>query len=131
MVSLKPPWKQKNPAMEKACQAYHRNTAPEKAIEVLKKLKIVDPVWDITFEKEVEYNGSSGGVKRTQVLFIRKEKAPREKETPNDPEATASINTKNGELLSIEVGKLAGHDLDVYFEGKKLGTVTGYRGFTF
>jgi len=49
----------------------------------------------------------------------------------DDPEAVASINTRGGKLLSIEVGKLAGHDLDVYFEGGKLGTVRGYRGFSF
>jgi len=102
---------------------WKRLFAPAKAIEVLKKLEIVDPVWDITFEKKVVYNGSSGGVKMTQVLFIRKEKAPGEKETPNDPEAIASINTKGGKLVSIEAGKFAGHDLDVYFEGKKLGTL--------
>jgi len=42
MLSLKPPWKQKNPIMEKACSAYHRNRAPAKAVEILENLKAKD-----------------------------------------------------------------------------------------
>ena len=38
-MSLKPPWKQKNPVMEKACPAYYKNTAPAKAVRFIEKLK--------------------------------------------------------------------------------------------
>ena len=39
MLSLKPPWKQKNPTMEKACPTYHKNTAPDDIVEFVDKLK--------------------------------------------------------------------------------------------
>jgi len=38
-MSLKPPWKQKNPVMEKACQAYHKQTAPAEIVDFIKKVK--------------------------------------------------------------------------------------------
>ena len=36
---IPPPWRQKNPLMEKACRAYHKNTAPEKARKALDRME--------------------------------------------------------------------------------------------
>jgi len=38
-MSLKPPWRQENPVMEKACPAYYKNTAPDDIVEFVDKLK--------------------------------------------------------------------------------------------
>lgn len=84
----------------------------------------------MAFEKKVVYNGSKeSGVNLTVVLFIRKEKAPKEEKKPNDPEANACIITKGGKLFTIEVGSFSGQKLDVYFEGEKLGTIPPHRYF--
>jgi len=68
-MSLKPPWKQKNPIMEKACQTYHRNRAPEENIKLLKKVKATSV--EHTLEKEVigNYSGGSGKWKR-ECTFV-------------------------------------------------------------
>jgi len=56
MMSLKPPWKQKNPAMEKACPVYYKNTAPAFVVKFVEDLKLVD--YHSGKELEPEYVGN-------------------------------------------------------------------------
>jgi len=74
MLSLKPPWKQRNPVMEKACQAYHRNRVPVENIEVLKKVKATSR--GRSLEKEVVGNYSKENRKYTFVSLNFKGKRP-------------------------------------------------------
>jgi len=67
MVSLKPPWRQKNPIMEKACPAYYKQTAPAKAVEIVKKMKLRSN--GKTLQAKFVDNGSSKWVNITTVLF--------------------------------------------------------------
>jgi len=59
-MSLKPPWRQKNPVMEKACQVYHRNTAPEEIVNLVEKIKFT----------------SGGGKTKTEFVHNGTRKSP-------------------------------------------------------
>jgi len=120
-MSLKPPWKQKNPVMEEACQAYHRNTAPEKAIEILKNLEAYSLKWEEYLSKEVVYNGGGKHYNATVVLFLHGE----------DPELVVSIATskKDGEFIRLAIGKQTNANHKIYYKGEVIGT-TGRGGLT-
>jgi len=95
-VSLKPPWRQKNPVMEKACQAYHKQTAPAKALEVLDNLKVERD--GITLDKEVLATKEAwwkNPPKVTVAMFKQRD----------FPIAIAQISTRGGELLGMTVAK--------------------------
>jgi len=69
-MSLKPPWKQKNPIMEKACPAYYKQTAPAETIQVLDRLTVVNPKRGKKLSPQVMQNGKAGKNKVTTVLFF-------------------------------------------------------------
>jgi len=66
-MSLKPPWKQKNPLMEKACQAYHKNTAPEKTVTALENLEV--KYKGKTLKKEILKNEKTDNTPVSVVMF--------------------------------------------------------------
>ena len=70
MLSLKPPWKQKNPTMEKACPTYHKNTAPDDIVEFVDKLTVRSE--GRTLQKEIVDNGKDyiGGGKTVPASFV-------------------------------------------------------------
>jgi len=133
MLSLKPPWRQKNPIMEKACPAYYKNTAPEKAREILKNLKAKDLDMDrVLKEKEVVFNGETGGVRRTVALFIRKNRGV------SDPQLLVSITTtKEKEKAKNIVGaKISAHAHALYYKGEQIlrfssGQSGGFKWYNF
>jgi len=73
-MSLKPPWRQKNPIMEKACQAYHKNTAPAEAVEALDEIKVVSG--GSTIEEEVVATGKQWEEKNVTTVLYKKKAFP-------------------------------------------------------
>jgi len=69
-LSLKPPWKQKNPIMEEACQAYHKQTAPAETVELIENMEVKTKGRPIT--KEIVYTTEYRGFHVTFVLFKSK-----------------------------------------------------------
>jgi len=70
-MSLKPPWKQKNPVMEKACPAYYKNTAPDDIVEFVDGLKATSRGKKLS--KEFVHNGANivgGGKKRKASIVL-------------------------------------------------------------
>jgi len=125
-LSLKPPWKQKNPLMEKVCQAYHKQTAPAEAIKFLEDLRVKDEDTGKSLEKEVVYNGKTKKKKKTIVFFLR----------GDDPEVVASINTSGGSITDLEVSKLGWDRFGVYYKGERImelgrGQIGGYQTKTY
>jgi len=62
-MSLKPPWKQKNPIMEKACPTYHKQTAPAKTVEMVEEA-------DFSPEVKKEFVGNYEGVDGFQTTVV-------------------------------------------------------------
>jgi len=119
MLSLKPPWKQKNPIMEKACQAYHKQTAPAKAREITENLKIVDESSGATLTKKTfVLNQKTEAVKRTIVIFST---------GGGHPEVVALIAIRDGKTL-VSISKMSAHEFSVYYKGEKVRTLSGGRG---
>jgi len=109
MLSLKPPWKQKNPIMEKACQAYHKQTAPAKAVEVLDEVKVVRG--EETLEEEVVGTRKIGNRNVTTALF----------KDPTYGNVIVEIFTSNGNLRVIRVGKTVwAPRVEVFYRGEKI-----------
>jgi len=127
-----PPWRLKNPIMEKACPAYYKNTAPEKAVETLDNSKIVDTRTGIELEKEIVYNGkgTKKGQKRTYALFLLRKKKPEYERKPDLPWVTMLITTRNNTLLGVTVGRMVGRTFDFYYKGKKIATIDHLMGFS-
>jgi len=72
MLSLKPPWKQKNPIMEKACQAYHRNRAPTRAREIIESIEAKGHDVEIINNAETPvWKSTQAAIKRTRMDEIR------------------------------------------------------------
>jgi len=110
-MSLKPPWRQKNPLIEKACQAYHKQTAPAEAVKALDEMKVKSG--GDTLSKEVVYSGKGwwkNAPTLTVALFKRR----------NYPFAVAFIRTKE-ELLDVKVGKYIWKPpVTVYYKGEEI-----------
>jgi len=110
-VSLKPPWRQKNPVMEKACPAYYKNTAPAEAVKIFKDMKVVDRTRGKEVKGEIIYNGGTEKAKSTVVLYTLGEY----------PAILVEIVTGEKEVLPrIEATKLNYDSFDVYYKGKKV-----------
>jgi len=108
MLSLKPPWKQKNPAMEKACQAYHKNTAPAKAVEVFNNLKVTKNGNPLA--KEILYSSKAWKeTKQTTAAF---------KLGTGYPALLVVINTRDGDVGRIRIGKFLGGEMVVHYRGR-------------
>ena len=64
-MSLKPPWRQENPVMEKACPAYYKNTAPAEAVKIFKDMKVVDKEEGKRLDGEIICNAGTKEAKST------------------------------------------------------------------
>jgi len=127
-MSLKPPWKQKNPVMEKACQAYHKQTAPAKAVEILKNLKAKDlATGEVWSEKKIFYNTESDRWDISLVSFLKKG------EVGTYPQLVARIEVRKTVKGSrIHAAKLMPHPCGLYYKGERIlrfsaGTGGGYK----
>jgi len=112
-VSLKPPWKQKNPVMEKACQAYHKQTAPAKAVEILENLKAKDlRTGEVYTGKKVLLNGGWERWKVTLVSFTR---------LNNIPQVIARIEVRETDNVArMHIAKLMPHPCGIYYKGEQI-----------
>ena len=110
-MSLKPPWKQKTPIMEKACQVYHKQTAPSKAVEVLDKMKVKSEA-----EVKIEVLGSYSSwwnKEIKQTLFTAKLRGY--------PLLIGTVMTKGDSLDRIRMYKvLYGPKAEVILKGKTI-----------
>jgi len=94
---IPPPWRQKNPIMEKACPAYYKNTAPAKAVEVLDSMKVKKD--GSMLDKEIVFNGEGWAKEhpwKITVVVFKDEKWP---------DAVAMIYTKGGDFRHVEMAK--------------------------
>jgi len=113
-MSLKPPWKQENPIMEKACPAYHKNTAPAKAVEILDSIKFESIRDEKTFSSyTVVFNGKLRANDVTSAYFLE------ENENISIPRVNVNILTREG-WNSVRVADLYGRGLIVYKNGKEI-----------
>jgi len=129
-MSLKPPWKQKNPIMEEACQAYHKQTAPTEAVTVVENLEIFYKGRRNEYlEKEIVKTTTWGDDKITVVLFYVKG------EEGKITQAVGTITVKGKkESVGVEISKLARASMRVEYKGETMftlgrGTGKTYNGF--
>jgi len=109
MLSLKPPWKQKNPLMEKACQAYYKQTAPAEAVEILDKMKVREAGKKL--EEEIVHS-TSNNVNKVTVLF---------KDEDGYPSAVGVLLTKEGKIYILRMAKFKwGPKIDVFYKGERI-----------
>jgi len=121
MVSLKPPWRQKNPVMEKACQAYHKQTAPAELVRVIDKLRVTTN--GSKLEKEIVWNGKKYTPKGSfpaTVAFIKTGKG----------EVRGMIRVINYEdAYQVKAGKVDYISITISYGGKSISLPEGHRNY--
>jgi len=114
-MSLKPPWRQKNPVMEKACPAYYKNTAPAEAVKILENVTVRDTYKNVTLtEKEIVKNTTWGNKRVTIALLYRTG------EKGKAPYAVLKISPN-----SVLIQRLIAHSFKVFYKGEKVFNIRG------
>jgi len=107
---IPPPWRQKNPLMEKACQVYHKQTAPAEAIEEMKKIKIVTKKEGKELKEKSVVETVRTDKHIVTTVFFRDERGM--------PAAVCRINTKGRNTMIV--AKMTWAGMNVYHEGEKV-----------
>jgi len=116
---IPPPWRQKNPIMEKACPAYHRNTAPARFVEVMKEFTVLG----YGKETEPEVVKNSEYFKHNPNMTVLWKLSP-EFESQNEYPLVASNfrwgNPDKKEDVAVTFGVIGWWEVKIKWKGKTL-----------
>lgn len=110
-MSLKPPWKQENPIMEKAYQVYQKNRAPAEAVEVIDELKVKRSNGKVLEPEVVDTGNWKGNMKQTTVFFRGRW---------DFPSVVAVVLTRPEEIEKVRVAKFTSWKGKLLYKGRNV-----------